>query len=326
MSKLLFDRPPISIDPDLANAIGLAEAAFVQQIHYWVQVKRETPSRYKDSFVDGYFWVFNSVTEWLEQMPFLGSEKTFRRMVKKLIENGIIVTANFNKAKFDKTTWYRIDYDVISSLQVGANRCGQNDQTMRSKCPDDVVKMTRPIPETTSETTSEITFKTPIPPKGDSLSVKIPAVYSASYKIQGADYETQPDQPLPFLKWGRKKIYLPRRMTQKFVGWITQYPETGGSYLDAAKTWDAKARSGMLTEQTADECLSNILAKKQSDSGWTRGAVPHPKTYLNGKHWETGPVQNDFPKRGNSAPKSNLSLFDEIIEEQRREQELSHGV
>jgi len=166
MSKLLFDRPPISIDPELATAVGLSEAVFIQQLHYWVQVKRESPSRYQDSFHDGFFWVYNSVPEWIQQMPFIGSDAKVRRFIKNLKLMGIIITSKFNKAAFDKTTWYRIDYVALE--KVVQDRSSQNDKTMLSKRPDDLVKMTRPIPETSSEITSETTYKQkPCVPKKD---------------------------------------------------------------------------------------------------------------------------------------------------------------
>lgn len=146
MSKLLFDSQPLVIDPALAVKIGLNEAIFIQQIHYWIEVnKRDNKNNY-----DGYHWTYNSYPEWQKQFPFW-SEATIKRTVYRLESKGLLVSSNYNKRGFDKTKWYRIDYDKLNQITSG-----QNDTTSVSNCYDDHVKMIRPIPETTTETTTEI--------------------------------------------------------------------------------------------------------------------------------------------------------------------------
>ena len=41
MSKVLFNRKPITIDIDFATAVGLNEAIVLQQIHYWIVKNKE---------------------------------------------------------------------------------------------------------------------------------------------------------------------------------------------------------------------------------------------------------------------------------------------
>lgn len=108
MNNLLFDERPLVILPSLAVALGdLDEAAILQQIHYWTQKNMNV--------VDGYSWVYNSMEEWQKQFPWL-SKRSLDRKFKKLKEKNLLVIENHNKKKFDKTNWYRINYEELNKL------------------------------------------------------------------------------------------------------------------------------------------------------------------------------------------------------------------
>lgn len=125
MSNLLLDDRPLVIQPKLAKLLGdLDEAVILQQIHYWLEKRL--------NIKDGYSWVYNSMVDWNKQFPWL-SLKTLKRKFKSLEDKGLLITENYNKAKFDRTKWYRIDYDAFSNL---GNALGQNDLTNVSNCPN----------------------------------------------------------------------------------------------------------------------------------------------------------------------------------------------
>lgn len=107
MAKLLLDENPLVIQPSLAAAIGLNEAIAVQQLHYWLNKT--------DFCLDGRRWVYNTMQEWHKQL-FFWSLKTVDRTFKNLIQLGIVLVANYNRNKIDKTLWYSIDYDVLTKL------------------------------------------------------------------------------------------------------------------------------------------------------------------------------------------------------------------
>ena len=121
MSKLLIDDYPIQILPKLATEIGLNEAIVLQQIHYWLN--QSSHNR------DGKKWIYNTYDDWNKQFPFW-SVMTIRRVINSLEKQKLILIANYNKAGFDKTRWYSIDYSVVESVN---RRCVQNEQTVRSK-------------------------------------------------------------------------------------------------------------------------------------------------------------------------------------------------
>ncbi|MCZ6942659.1 replication protein [Bacillus mycoides] len=146
MSNLLIHEEPLLVLPGLASRIGLNEAIFLQQIHYWLNRSKH--------FYDERRWVYNSVAEWVKQFPFW-SENTIRRIVKNLEDEQLLVIGNYNRAKFDKTKWYSINYEKLRLLESTndipnlGRRSTQNGQM-------DVPNLGKPIPETNTETTSEI--------------------------------------------------------------------------------------------------------------------------------------------------------------------------
>jgi len=106
MSKLLIDDNPLILLPSLATLIGLNEAIFIQQIHYWVQ--RSTTD------VDGNMWSYNTYDELQEQFPFW-SVRTIKSIVKSCKENGYLFVENLSKNKRDKTNYYRVNYHKLDT-------------------------------------------------------------------------------------------------------------------------------------------------------------------------------------------------------------------
>lgn len=141
MNNLLISEPPLQVLPTLAVRVGLKEAIVLQQFHYWLQ--RSGNNR------DGYKWIYNSYDEWHKQFPFF-SKVTLRRTINSLEKQGYLISGNYNKAGFDKTKWYRIDYQRMSKA------CDQNDRTRcsnRSHAGDQNEQTnTNRLPETTTET------------------------------------------------------------------------------------------------------------------------------------------------------------------------------
>ncbi|HGN7211642.1 TPA: DnaD domain protein, partial [Staphylococcus aureus] len=112
--------------PKLAELIGLNEAIVLQQIHYWLN-----NSKHK---YDGKTWIFNSYPEWQKQFPFW-SLITIKRTIYSLEKQNLLLIGNYNKAKFDKTKWYTINYQTIEGM---IRPSYQNDTTSVSKRDDGV--------------------------------------------------------------------------------------------------------------------------------------------------------------------------------------------
>ena len=109
---LLFDEHPLILSPMLAKELGnLNEAVFVQQLHYWLENKKQAGKNY----FDGRYWVYNSYGEWLKQFPWM-SISTLRRTINSLTEKGYIIRGDYNQKKMDHTIWYSLDYDKIREI------------------------------------------------------------------------------------------------------------------------------------------------------------------------------------------------------------------
>lgn len=159
-SRYLADERIMMFHPYVAKALGLNEAIFLQQLHYWLNRKPH--------IVEEKGWVYNPYKSWQEQLCFM-SESTIKRTIKNLVDKGIVITANFNKAKFDRTLWYSIDYDKLDGIVNHIDTCimserDEDDVNLESPlCQFDTMQdasLTQPIPSNnTSITTSTNNIK-----------------------------------------------------------------------------------------------------------------------------------------------------------------------
>lgn len=146
MNNLLIDDYPILVLPKLATEIGLNEAIVLQQMHYWLKKSNHN--------YDGRRWIYNSYKEWEQHFPFW-SNATIRRTISSLEKQELLFVGNYNKAGFDNTKWYSIDYFKLEGV---SKRLAQNEQTTCSKRADGVAQNeqtnTRDYTEITTETTN----------------------------------------------------------------------------------------------------------------------------------------------------------------------------
>ena len=146
---------------ELAKVIGLNESIFLCQLHYWL-TKKEDKQDCRTIF-DGYVWVYNTFDEWQKQFPFW-SKSTLKRTINNLRKNGYIICESHNRRGYDRTLWYRIDYEVLEDIPTGQNEpmevtednvpSGQNEPMGKGQNePFHGVKMNPPIPNNTTDTT-----------------------------------------------------------------------------------------------------------------------------------------------------------------------------
>jgi len=121
-SKLLFDEEPIAISRALSRILGPSKAIALQQIHYWCEKSKGfvNPSEH---FINGRWWVYNTYEEWTRQFC-IGSERTVRRILKELESKELLLVANHNKDKNNRTNWYAINHEKLDELRE------------KSMCPD----------------------------------------------------------------------------------------------------------------------------------------------------------------------------------------------
>lgn len=98
---------------ELACVVGdLEEAVVLNQISYWIEKYKETNHNFRDSK----YWVYNSYQKWHDDnFPFWHTSK-IQRIFKSLEKKGLLISANYNSAGFDKTKWYSIDYEKLQNM------------------------------------------------------------------------------------------------------------------------------------------------------------------------------------------------------------------
>lgn len=221
--RLLLKEEPLVIDKELSKIIGLNEAIVLQQIEYWININKKAQK--EKSFKDGYYWTYNTIDEWNEQFPFW-SYDTVKRVLKKLKNMDLLITDRYNEKKYDRTLWYRINYDKLNliedefynrakcTIEQNSHSEQQNDvEPLKidnsAKCPDEKVqnalmekcKMPQPIPKTKTKTKTETNTTQ------RDLACSILDNPNKDLIEQQTHLTLTPNQTKKVSKWDMKKIY-----------------------------------------------------------------------------------------------------------------------
>ena len=92
-----------SFNIEIAKEYGILEAILLKHIYFWVEKNRANEKH----FYDENYWTYNSIKAFNEMFPY-ASEKRIRNALKKLIDNEIICTGNYNQNHYDRTLWYTL--------------------------------------------------------------------------------------------------------------------------------------------------------------------------------------------------------------------------
>lgn len=93
----------VELDNDVNAAI------FMQQLHFWLSVSRNTH--------EGRNWVYNTHEQWANKvMRGLVSVTTVRSIIKKLKERNLIQVAQLSANHSDRTCYYTINYQELAKI------------------------------------------------------------------------------------------------------------------------------------------------------------------------------------------------------------------
>lgn len=90
-------------EENVAALYGVQAAVLFQNIYYWCQ-KNKANGRHLHR---GYYWTFNSEKAFVELFPYM-TKWQIRNALKKLIDDGVVITDNFNQSAYDRTLWYAV--------------------------------------------------------------------------------------------------------------------------------------------------------------------------------------------------------------------------
>ncbi|CAG9606568.1 hypothetical protein [Pseudoneobacillus rhizosphaerae] len=110
MNMLLMMDYPLLISWSFTVKVGLTEAVMLQKVQFWLSSSNNVK--------EGKKWIYCSYKDWQKEVPFW-SESTIKRAIKSLEDLGILISANWNESKLDKTKWYRINYERLQEYESG---------------------------------------------------------------------------------------------------------------------------------------------------------------------------------------------------------------
>lgn len=90
-------------DEKIAVQFGVLEAILVNNIGWWIK-KNEANGVHQ---YEGNTWTYNSIKAFCKLFPY-ATEKQLRRALSHLIDEGVLLTGNFNASNYDRTLWYAI--------------------------------------------------------------------------------------------------------------------------------------------------------------------------------------------------------------------------
>lgn len=137
-----------------AQKYGIEKAIILFNLRHWLEKNQAN----KTNMRDGYYWTYNSSSAFGELFPYM-NERSIRRWLQELEDAGVILSANFNRNKYDKTKWYTIPSEYASP--------GQDDQGTDNPPVFDEPSLThfgqsgqtqigQPIPDITPNVTSDV--------------------------------------------------------------------------------------------------------------------------------------------------------------------------
>lgn len=99
-------------DIDIAAVYGINAAILLQHLHHWIAKNKANET----NFFDGHYWTYNSRKAFAELFPYM-TTRQIDTALKKLIDDGLIITGNYNKTAYNRTLWYAITKEGYSMLQ-----------------------------------------------------------------------------------------------------------------------------------------------------------------------------------------------------------------
>lgn len=110
-----------NFDVDIATKYGILEAILLDNINYWL-LKNEANEK---NYHDGNYWTYNSTRAFAELFPY-ASQRQIQTALKKLINEGILITGNYNEYACDRTLWYAFTDKGKSIMRKCKMDCTKN--------------------------------------------------------------------------------------------------------------------------------------------------------------------------------------------------------
>lgn len=148
-----------SFDINLAEIYGIKEAIIIHHFQHWIAVNK----RLNRNFHEGRTWSYQTFEQIAAHFPYFTKEEVreilyklctgkSRKSKKEKYFEPVLKKGNFNKTKFDRTTWYAFENEKIFTMR-GSPQMGAGES------PNEKREMPKPIPDTKKTSTKETNIK-----------------------------------------------------------------------------------------------------------------------------------------------------------------------
>lgn len=131
-----------AFDMDLAQRYGVPEAIFVHRLYWWVRDNAANGRNYRD----GHYWTYDSLNALTKIFP-CWSRRQLQGIIARCKEKGLILTAEYNEDRRDRTTWYTITEAVIVAYEpwkIGVpESCNAMHETVQCNVPNGAAQCTK---------------------------------------------------------------------------------------------------------------------------------------------------------------------------------------
>ena len=105
MKESYSNKTPMSCCYRLhAIRFGHREAVILFHFMFWIDFNRKK----KQHYYDGRYWTYSSITTLKASYFPFWSTGQIRRGIRSLLKENVIIKANYNRMKYDRTTWYAL--------------------------------------------------------------------------------------------------------------------------------------------------------------------------------------------------------------------------
>lgn len=98
---------------DTARKYGIPEAVLIHFFSFWINKNKSKA----DHVFDGKPWMYISVNQICEFLPEFTADSV-RRIIDKLVKDGVLLRDTGKPSAGKKTTWYSLDYSKLSKAEV----------------------------------------------------------------------------------------------------------------------------------------------------------------------------------------------------------------
>lgn len=110
----MIDAHTFKVDDAIEH--GIEKAVLLYNLRYWIS---KNIANNKHSH-DGFVWTYNSQEAFSKLFPYMSPQK-IGRILRSMEDDGLISSANYNKAGYDRTKWYTIPSMFIIQNQTMEN-------------------------------------------------------------------------------------------------------------------------------------------------------------------------------------------------------------